>query len=110
MLTWALAEKLAGSGVTANAAHPGWIHSEFNRNAKGFTGSVIQTMTSLFAGTPKKGADTPSWLASAPDLEGKTGGFFHGRKEHACKFRDMPACRRLWDIVEGMTSETRAAA
>lgn len=110
MLTWALAEKLAGSGVTANAAHPGWISSEFNRNAKGFMGTVVFTMTRLFAGSTKKGADTPSWLASAPELDGKTGGFFHARKEHTCKFREMAACRRLWDIVEGMTSETRAAA
>jgi NAD(P)-dependent dehydrogenase (short-subunit alcohol dehydrogenase family) len=79
MLTWGLAARLAGSGVTVNAAA---------QNAHGFIASMINFSAKLFAVTPEKGADTPIWVASAPELEKETAKYFDGRKEKDGKFRE----------------------
>jgi hypothetical protein len=48
------------------------------------------------------GADTPAWLASDPSLDGVSGKFYFNRKERTCEFRDMDACRALWDACEAL--------
>src|SRR5262249_16747754 len=36
MLTWGQSSRLAPSGITANAAAPGFVRTDFNQNAHGF--------------------------------------------------------------------------
>jgi NAD(P)-dependent dehydrogenase (short-subunit alcohol dehydrogenase family) len=86
MLTWGLAGRLAGQGVCANTAAPGFVRTGFNRNARGPRTAMINLMVRLFAVSPAKGADTPLWAASAPELDGVTGTSFAARKEHPPKF------------------------
>lgn len=95
MLTWGLATQLEGSGVTANAAAPGFVRTEFNRNAHGFISVMIGLSARLFAVTPEKGADTPIWVASAPELSGSTGKYYDVRQEKDGKFRDAVAIADL---------------
>jgi NAD(P)-dependent dehydrogenase (short-subunit alcohol dehydrogenase family) len=111
MLTWELAEKLKGSGVTANALSPGFVKTELNRNAKGLMGLLFGTMAGMMALSPAKGADTAVWLASSPALDGVTGGFFVKRREVPCKFRaDRAAIKRLGMVCDRMTGVKEAMA
>ena len=78
LLTWALARRLEGTGVTANAMTPGLItETELYRNA---TPELVQRLTKISGGrTSANGADTAVWLASDPQLEGVTNKFFEDR-------------------------------
>ena len=75
MLTAAFAERLQAHGVTVNACHSGDVNSTLS-NALGFGGHE----------TPDKGAKTPVWLATAPELEGVTGKYFEHCKQVRCPF------------------------
>lgn len=104
MLTWALAARLKGTGVTANSLSPGFVRTELNRSVSGAF-RVFFALTKPLSKTPREGADTSIWLAASPEVEGVTGKFFIDRKETPCKFRDPAALERLWDFVEGQTRE-----
>jgi NAD(P)-dependent dehydrogenase (short-subunit alcohol dehydrogenase family) len=111
MLTWAQAERLAGTGVTANAMAPGFVGgTEANRNAGGILGVVMPIVGKLFGKTPAQGADTASWLATSDDVDGVTGKFFEDRKQVACKFRDPAGQNRLFELCEEMTRSRASAA
>ncbi|MBI3722532.1 SDR family NAD(P)-dependent oxidoreductase [bacterium] len=104
MLTWALAERLAGKGVTANAAHPGFVRSELFRRGSGLVGLVVSTAAFLAAKSVEKGADTPTWLAASPEVEGVSGKLFADRRELKCGFRDPVQIEALWETCERMTA------
>jgi len=100
LLTWALARRLDGSGVTVNAMTPGLIPTTgLFRHA----GPERVNQLAQYAGgrTPVQGADTAVWLASAPELEGVTDKFFQDRQELECEFRDETNEEKLWAICEG---------
>lgn len=71
-----LAKRLAGTGVTANAVHPGVIRTEVFRNVQP---AEVQMVTGWSAanGSPIKsiaqGASTQVWAATAPELKDVTG-------------------------------------
>jgi len=88
MITWGLADRLAQAGVTVNAAAPGFVKTDFNREAKGFMAGMIDLMARLFADSPEKGAATPLWAATSPDLDGVTGRYFDAKKEKERRFDD----------------------
>jgi NAD(P)-dependent dehydrogenase (short-subunit alcohol dehydrogenase family) len=88
MLTWGLASRLAGGTVTANTASPGFVRTDFNRNAHGFRAAMINFSARMMAASPAKGADTPLWVATAPELETVSGKHFEGRKEKEARYRD----------------------
>ncbi len=102
--TYELAERLRGTGVTANCMHPGGVHTNFGRGLTGFMGGVM-TLFGRFMRTPEKGADTAVWLATSPLLEGTSGKYFHDRKEIRSKAvtYDKEVRRKLWEISEAMT-------
>ena len=104
MLTWALARRLKGSGVTANAMTPGLItETELYRNAPP---ELVQRLTQYSGGrTSVQGADTAVWLASAPEMEGVSGKFFEDRQEVECEFRNKKNEERLWRICEEMVNK-----
>jgi len=103
MFTWALARRLHGSGVTANALHPGGVATGIFRKGGGLGGRVVHALTRLFARSPARGADTALWLAASPEVEGRTGLFFVDRRERRCRFRDEAHEERLWARCEVMT-------
>jgi NAD(P)-dependent dehydrogenase (short-subunit alcohol dehydrogenase family) len=95
MLTWGLAARTAGSGVTANCAEPGFVRTDLNRHAKGFRTTMINVSVRLFGVPPAKGADTPLWVATASELAGVTGKCFAKRKAKADQFREPAAIADL---------------
>jgi NAD(P)-dependent dehydrogenase (short-subunit alcohol dehydrogenase family) len=102
MLTWDLAERLAGTGVTANAMHPGMVRSELGREMNGLKGAVIGATFRLFGKSTAAGADTAVWLASSPAVEGESGEFWTSRRKVRCKFRDPAGQRRLREVCDAL--------
>src|SRR6266516_3040707 len=99
-----LARRLDGTGVTVNALHPGFVRSEFGRGGDlgGIYGWGIKYVASPFAISPEKGARTTIYLASSPDVEGVSGGYFYKSKPStpSTVAQDDDAASRLWDASE----------
>ncbi|MBM3506130.1 MAG: SDR family oxidoreductase [Alphaproteobacteria bacterium] len=96
LFTRALARRLAGSTVTATVCHPGMVATDIWR--VGPWVSVVAPLAKLFMLTPWRGADTPIWLASSPDVEGASGGYYERRRlaPTSPSAQDDAAAERLW--------------
>jgi NAD(P)-dependent dehydrogenase (short-subunit alcohol dehydrogenase family) len=107
LFTRQLAKRLAGSGVTANAAHPGWVRSSFGLDGDltGFIGFGIRVIRP-FEISPRRGAKTSVFLASSPDVADKTGLYWvRSKPGHMSRHaRDDAAAERLWDESERLLS------
>ena len=113
LFTFELARRVSARGITANAAHPGPVATNFGRSNRGFVGALF-TLAGPFMLTPQKGARTQIWLASSPEVEGVTGKYFAKRKEKKPSPRalDEATQKRLWDVTTalvGNAAETRTA-
>ena len=77
-----LARRLAGTGVTANALHPGFVATSFftGDRMKGPLARLMQIGARLVAINPEQGAATSIYLATAPEIEGTTGLYFEKQK------------------------------
>jgi retinol dehydrogenase-12 len=104
MLTWALARRLEGTGVTANAVHPGFVATEIFTKGGGLVGLGGSIWSKLRGLSPDEGADTVVWLAASPDVEGRSGLFWAERQERRCRFRDEAGEKSLWALCEQMTA------
>ena len=97
LFTRELARRLAGTGVTANCLHPGFVATRFGDHAGGIMSLVIRA-AKLFAISPQKGADTIVHLASSPEAAGSSGGYFYKclPATPTAEARDDAAAARLW--------------
>lgn len=105
MFTYELAERLAGTGVTANCLHPGAVNTRFGGGSQGLS-ALFFRLAKPFMRTPEQGADTVVWLAAAPEVEGVTGRYFADRKEISSSpvSHDEAARKRLWEESERLTN------
>lgn len=104
MFTYELAHRLEGTGITANALHPGMVRSGFGRNSSGAMRFVMTTLAPLFSISPEAGAKTPAYLASSPEAEGVSGKYFvkcRPASSSAASY-DQAAWKKLWEISEKM--------
>jgi NAD(P)-dependent dehydrogenase (short-subunit alcohol dehydrogenase family) len=101
LFTRALARRLAGTGVTANCFHPGFVGTRFNHNNGRLIGAIMSAGR-LFARSPEQGADTLVWLAQSPSVSGVSGAYFVDRREvrPSPAARDEQTAERLWHISE----------
>jgi retinol dehydrogenase 14 len=104
MFTYELAERLEGTGVTANCMHPGAVNTNFGKNNRGFTTLLFRAFKP-FMRTPEQGADTLVYLTASPDVEGMTGKYLSDRKVMASSEEsyDEDLRRRLWEASEELT-------
>jgi NAD(P)-dependent dehydrogenase (short-subunit alcohol dehydrogenase family) len=81
LFTRELATRLAGTGVTANAVHPGPVRSGFGMDGdlKGLMGLGLRAVRP-FEISPAAGARTSIFLATSPEVEGITGQYWVRRK------------------------------
>lgn len=95
LLTQELAERLSGTGVVANAVHPGLVK---NTALLQDVGGPVRWITNRFGSTAERAADTPLWLATAPETAGVSGKLWARRKELPTPGMgsDPEARRRLW--------------
>jgi NAD(P)-dependent dehydrogenase (short-subunit alcohol dehydrogenase family) len=99
LFTRELSKRLAGTGVTANCLHPGVVGTRFGAESGGLLQFGINLIRSFML-SPEQGAQTIIYLASSPDVEGKTGFYWDKCKISAptkAAQNDADA-KRLWDI------------
>jgi NAD(P)-dependent dehydrogenase (short-subunit alcohol dehydrogenase family) len=91
----ALARRLAGTGVTVNALHPGVVTTKLLREGFGSTGISVE-----------EGAAGSVRLATAPELEGTTGRYFSRLRETepSATASDDRLAERLWEVSERMVA------
>ena len=99
LFTLELARRLEGTGVTANALHPGFTATGFAKNNGKAIAALVSIFAPLVARSPAKGAETSIYLASSSSVEGITGKYFHNSRElpAASQATDMVVARKLWD-------------
>ena len=105
LFTQELAQRLDGTGVVANAVHPGLVaKTGLLQDTRG----PFKWFTDTFGSTPAKGADTVLWLATAPETATISGKMFARRKEIRTPGQgmDRAARRRLWEESEKLTHLT----
>lgn len=105
--TRALSRRLAGTGITTNALHPGVVATEFaSSDDMGFFTSFGFKIIRPFLKTPAQGAATTIHLASAPALRGVTGKYFaDSREKHPMRIaQDDALADRLWSLSEQMVA------
>jgi len=94
LFTRELARRLAGSGATVNAFHPGAI-------ATGIYDDIPAALRKIIVApmlTPAQGADTAIWLATAPEVKNFSGEYFVKRRVRpgSAASRSVELAQRLW--------------
>jgi NAD(P)-dependent dehydrogenase (short-subunit alcohol dehydrogenase family) len=105
LFTVELANRLAGTGVTANCLHPGVVATNIFTAFGGRTGKVFTVLLRPFMLSPADGAKTSIYLASSPEVANVTGKFFDKCREVAPTpaAQDAAAAKRLWEISAKLT-------
>jgi NAD(P)-dependent dehydrogenase (short-subunit alcohol dehydrogenase family) len=102
LFTYELARRLAGTGVTVNALHPGGVRTNLVASNGAVFKWIVQPLFDLQAISVEEGAKTVVYLASAPEVEGATGKYFvkcTERKSSAESY-DEQAQKKLWQVSE----------
>src|SRR5450755_2313778 len=99
LFTRELARRLAGTGVTANCLHPGFVATRFGDRSGGILSFAVRAAKN-FALTPEQGASTIIYLASSPEVEGKTGGYYvkSAPATPTKEAQNDDDAKRLWEI------------
>ena len=102
LFTFALARKLAGSGVTANVYAPGLMKSDLMREGA----MPVQVLMKLFARDPKNAATGLVKVATDPTCTSQTGQYFdQGKLKKAPAYaHSQEAQDKLWQVAETLTT------
>jgi retinol dehydrogenase 12 len=103
LFTHALAKRLQGTNVTATSVHPGFCRTSFGRDLQ--VSPILKgifRLASLFARSAEKGAETVVYLASSPQVQGASGGYYFDCKltPPSAAAQDDNAAERLWRLSE----------
>jgi retinol dehydrogenase-14 len=108
LFTMELAQRLVGTGVTANVCHPGPVRTGFG-SADDTTGleRIGMLVSRPFLVTASRGAEPLVYLAASPEVTGVTGAYFSGgylpgvhQRSPSRAARDPQAARRLWELSD----------
>jgi dehydrogenase/reductase SDR family member 12 len=107
VLTEMWAQQLAGTGVSAQAMHPGWADTAGVRSSL----PRFYRATRPLLRSPDQGADTIVWLGAAAKPSDSSGGFWHDRRRRPTHLlpgtRESDADRRrLWAECVALSSTT----
>src|SRR5215217_7600416 len=109
LFTYELARRLEGTGVSANCLHPGaGVRTNLGSGVSGVFGFTVRALTPLMK-SPEKGAETSIYLASSPEVEGLSGGYFVKKAEARSSdaSHDERLARRLWEVSAELTNLPR---
>ncbi|NVM37066.1 MAG: SDR family oxidoreductase [Candidatus Lokiarchaeota archaeon] len=101
LFTYELSRKIDGTGVTANAVHPGVVNTNLGRDQSKFS----QWFARKFFKSPEEGAQTSKYLASSPEVEGITGKYFVNKqpKQSSEESYSLEYAEKLWKFCKEMT-------
>ena len=101
-----LARRLSDSRATANAVHPGIIHTPLMRNLSGLQFNLSSLLSWPVARNVGQGAATQCYVATTPALEGVSGAYFvdcnPARTSIHARNPDLAA--RLWAASEELAA------
>jgi NAD(P)-dependent dehydrogenase (short-subunit alcohol dehydrogenase family) len=104
-----LARRLADSGVTSNAIHPGLVQTRIARTAPEPVRIAFKWFGGLIAKTPAEGAATQVYAATSPRLAGLSGAYLVDCNPMVLSgsqhLFDAPMAARLWAVAEEMTAD-----
>lgn len=100
LLTHEFARRWAPRRIAVNAVHPGFVRSGFGQDNPGATAAMIRLLARLFGISTARGADTPVYLATSPQVEGVSGEYFVRRRSvrSSRESYDDAAALRLWEL------------
>lgn len=108
LFTRELSRRMSGRGIDVNAAHPGPVRSGFGMD--GDLGGIAgwgNRVVRLFEISPRAGARTSVYLATSPEVQGRTGGYWArcrpGHMSHQARSQSQAA--RLWEVSEQLLAE-----
>lgn len=101
-----LARRLSGTGVTSNALHPGAVATNIWSHSSWYFRPVVTAMK-IFMLSPARGAEHITFLATSPEVEGQTGGYYENNKRvpPSPLALDQALARQLWETSEALVSE-----
>ncbi|HEY2275843.1 MAG TPA: SDR family oxidoreductase [Steroidobacteraceae bacterium] len=105
----ALAARLEGGAVTVNALHPGFVRTQLFRGLRGPLRALLLGALWPFMRSPRRGAATGIYLATSPEVDGESGGYYRDcrRAEPSLAARSDEAAARLWSESERLTAFSR---
>lgn len=110
LFTYELARRTAGTGVTANALHPGVVSTGFGASDPARSQRLLVPFARPLMQRPEQGAATSVLLAADAAVAGATGLFFaRGRpRKSSRRSYDQAVARRLWQVCEELVRRASA--
>jgi NAD(P)-dependent dehydrogenase (short-subunit alcohol dehydrogenase family) len=105
-----LARRLAGTGQTANALHPGVIATSLTRNTSAHIDVLLKLASPLVFKSIQEGAATQCYVATHPSLATVSGEYFSHCNLAASTAHgsDLTMAARLWDVSERIVADVTA--
>ena len=104
LFTAELNRRVRATGIKAYCLHPGFVASNFFA-WPGVSGAATRAFANLFAISPVQGAQTPIYLATSPEVEKASGGYYQRckLKQPSRPAQDESAAKRLWELSTQVT-------
>lgn len=105
LATWEFADRLAGSGVTINAMHPGEVRTGIGLNNGQAYRWYQRHVLDRFLGDARVSGESLHTLAAAPEFDGVSGRYFNRThlEKPAPHALDRDVGRRLWETTMELT-------
>jgi len=99
LFTSELSRRLDGKRVTVNALHPGAVATHIWSHAPAVARPIL-AVAKLFMISPEEGGDRIVYLATSPEVDGKSGGYYEKNRlvTPSRLARDASLATRLWDV------------
>lgn len=102
LFTYALAHRLQGTHVAVNVLHPGFVNTGFGGTSNWLMSGLTSIAKTLFARSPEKGAETPVYLATSPEVKGISGKYWENKRQKQSSKVSYEEAKQeeLWRISE----------